>query len=85
MSVEQWILFVALTIILFFVSNLLRRLIKPKTRLILSFLWLIIFATWFVPIGAPAHFTGWQLVVLAAFIVAWLIIRYLQYVKYRRQ
>ena len=85
MSLNEWLLFVGVILLLFFVSQFVRKRIKRQTRLILSLVWFLAFITWFIVIGASEHFTRWQLGVLIAFVVAWLISFYLQYRKYRKE
>ncbi len=82
----EWI-FIALAIILiFFVSQFLEKYLgsklKPKRRLLFSFLWFMIFMIYFFYLNAGKNnFTTFQLSVMTAFAVGYLISFYYRYKK----
>ena len=82
----EWILISIAIIVIFIITQFLKKqlgaTLKPKTRLLFSFLWFIIFMIYIFYINAGKnHFTFFQQFIMIAFVVGYLISFYLRYKK----
>jgi hypothetical protein len=72
----EWVLIAVAILLIFFVSQFLKRYLgsklKPKTRLLFSFLWFMIFMAYTLT-AAKNNFTSFQQFIMMAFSVAYLI------------
>lgn len=82
----KWILIIIAIIVIFLALQFLKKWIapkiKPKTNLLLSFVWFIIFGAFItIRIAVKNYFTPLQLIVLIGFAVIYLISFYYRYKK----
>jgi hypothetical protein len=83
MTLNEWILLIGITLIIFFVSEIVRKKLKAGTRIIFSLVSFIMLMTVFI-INAVTHRFAWmRIIVLSFFAILWVVSFYYQVKKYQ--
>jgi Ca2+/Na+ antiporter len=83
MTLNEWILLIAIALIIFFVSEIVRKKLKAGTKIILSLISFIILMTVFIMNGVTHRFTWIRIIVLSFFALLWVVSFYYQVKKYQ--